>query len=183
MDEGDQKKVLIVYLSRTGNTEAIGEIIHEEAGGTLVELKLKKPYPEDYDEIVAQVDQENETGYLPPLKTKIENIQDYNTLFIGFPTWEMQLPPQVKSFLNECNLGNKTVIPFNTHGGYGLGRSIQQVEELCPDSNIFESFSIKGGLERDGIYLLIKGERREEAHAKVVEWLQRIRLLKSTESK
>lgn len=58
--------VLIVYLSRTGNTEAIAEMIHNEVGGTMVELELETPYPEDYDAIVAQVDRENETGYLPP---------------------------------------------------------------------------------------------------------------------
>lgn len=176
LDEVDKKKVLIVYLSRTGNTEAIAEIIHEEVGGDLIDLKLEIPYPEDYDKIVAQVDRENETGYLPPLKTEIENIQKYNIVFIGFPTWDMQLPPPMKSFLNEYDLSGKTVIPFNTNGGYGVGSSFRQVENLCPDSNIPEGFSIKGGLERDGIYLAIKGERREEARAEVTRWLRNIEI-------
>jgi hypothetical protein len=89
----------------------------------------------------------------------------------------MQLPPPMKSFLTECDLSGKTVIPFNTNGGYGLGSSIQQVENLCPDSNILEAFSTKGGLERDGIYLAIKGERREEAKAEVISWLKGIGML------
>jgi flavorubredoxin len=135
---------------------------------------LETPYPEDYDAIVAQVARENETGTLPPLKTEIENIGDYNTVFVGFPTWGMRLPPPMKSFLNEYDLSGKTVIPFNTNGGYGLGSSIRQIEELCPDSKILESFSVRGGLERDGIYLDIKGDRREEVRAEAVEWLRNI---------
>ena len=172
--ESDSEDILIVYLSRTGNTEVVAEIIRDEVGGDMVELELETPYPEDYDAIVAQVARENEMGTLPPLKTEIENMQDYETVFIGFPTWGMQLPPPMKSFLNEYDLSGKTVIPFNTNGGYGLGSSIRQVEELCPDSKIPESFSVRGGLERDGIYLDIKGDRREEVRAEAVEWLRNI---------
>jgi len=168
------EELLVIYLSRTGNTEAVAEIIRDEVGGDRVELELKTPYPKDYDAIVAQVDRENERGYLPALKTQIENIQNYETVFIGFPTWDMQLPPPMKSFLNEYDLSGKTLIPFNTNGGYGLGSSIRKIEELCPDSTILESFSVRGGLERDGIYLDIKGERREEIRAQVIEWLWNI---------
>jgi len=168
------EELLIIYLSRTGNTEAVAEIIRDEVGGDRVELELKTPYPKDYDAIVAQVDRENERGYLPAFKTQIENIQNYETVFIGFPTWDMQLPPPMKSFLNEYDLSGKTLIPFNTNGGYGLGSSIRKIEELCPDSTILESFSVRGGLERDGIYLDIKGERREEIRAQVIEWLWNI---------
>lgn len=167
--------ILIVYLSRTGNTEAVAEIIRKEVGGTLVELELETPYPTDYDAIVAKVDRENETGYLPPLKTNFKDIEDYDTVFIGFPTWDMQLPPPMKSFLTEYDLSGKTLIPFNTNGGYGLGSSIQQIEELCPKCNILEAFSTRGGLERDGIYLAIKGERRKEVHTAVMDWLQDIK--------
>ncbi|SMO69077.1 flavodoxin [Fodinibius sediminis] len=174
LPEVDQEKMLIVYLSRTGNTRAIAEIIHQKVGGNMIELKLRKPYPENYDAIVAQVDRENEKGYLPPLETDIDNIQAYNTILIGFPTWDMQLPPPMKSFLSKYDLSGKTVIPFNTNGGYGLGSSIQQINSLCPDSNVLEAFSLKGGLEKEGIHLAIKGERRKEAKAEVVSWLREI---------
>jgi flavodoxin len=172
--ESDSEDILIVYLSRTGNTEAVAEMIRDEVGGDLVELELETPYPENYDEIVSQVARENETEYLPPLNTEIENIGDYYTIFVGFPTWDMQLPPPMKSFLNEYDLSGKTLIPFNTNGGYGLGSSIRQIEELCLDSTILESFSVRGGLERDGIYLDITGDRREEVRSKAMEWLRNI---------
>ncbi|MCJ8165115.1 flavodoxin [Pontibacter sp. E15-1] len=171
------ENILIVYLSRTNNTKAIAEIIQEQVGGTLVALELETPYPEDYKAIVAQVHSENETGYLPPLKTKIGNIQDYDTVFLGFPTWDMQLPPPMKSFLHAYDLSGKTVIPFNTNGGYGIGSSFETVNDLCPDANILKGFSMKGGLERDGILLAIKGDKRAEARTEVIEWLQSIQVL------
>lgn len=178
----DGDGVLIVYLSRTGNTEAVAEIIHRQLGGDLVALELETPYPEDYDAIVAQVDAENETGYLPPLKTEIENPGDYDTVFLGFPTWDMALPPPMKSFLHGNDLGGKAVIPFNTNGGYGIGSSFRTVEELASDARILEGFSVKGGLERDGIHLAIEGDRRKEVAAKVIEWLRKIQMLSSRDA-
>nr|WKN35624.1 flavodoxin [Tunicatimonas sp. TK19036] len=173
----DPDKVLIVYLSRTNNTQAVAEMIHEKVGGTLVALELETPYPENYQAIVAQVAEENESGYLPPLKTKIDNIQQYDVVFVGFPTWGMQLPPPMKSFLHQYDFSGKTVIPFNTNAGYGVGSSFETVKELCPDAHILEGFSIKGGIERDGILFVMEGDRAEEAEAKVEEWLQEIEML------
>ena len=167
-------KVLIVYLSRTNNTKAIAEIIHQNVGGTLVALELEKPYPENYQATVQQVVNENETGYLPPLKTKIDSIQNYDVIFVGFPTWGMKLPPPMKSFLHQYELKGKTVIPFNTNAGYGVGSSFETVKELCPDSKVLEGFEIKGGIERDGKYLVIKDEKRKEAETLVMQWLQKI---------
>jgi len=88
------KNILIVYLSRTNNTKTIAEIIHNNVGGTLVALELEKPYAENYQATVQQVVKENETGYLPPLKTKIDSIEKYDVVFVGFPTWDMQMPRQ-----------------------------------------------------------------------------------------
>lgn len=176
----DSGKVLIVYLSRTNNTKAIAEIIHENVGGTLVALELEKPYPENYPATVQQVAKENETGYLPPLKTKIDRIEKYNLVFVGFPTWGMQLPPPMKSFLNQYDLSGKTIIPFNTNGGYGIGSSFQTVKELCPNSKVVEGFTIRGGSERDGRYLVLKDEKRKEAERAVKSWLQKLQLIKET---
>ena len=97
----NSEKMLIVYLSRTNNTKAIAEIIHQNVGGSLVALELETPYPENYKETVGQVSRENETGFLPPLRTKIEDIEKYDFVFVGFPTWGMQLPPPMKSFLRQ----------------------------------------------------------------------------------
>lgn len=168
------KNVLIVYLTRTKNTKAIAQIIHKNVGGKLVELELQTPYPEDYRAIVAQVADENDTGFLPPLKTKIDNIAQYDVIFIGFPTWGMQLPPPMKSFLKQYNLSGKTIVPFNTNAGYGIGSSFETVKQLCPDSKILEGFSTKGGIERDGILFVMEGEKEKQAQSEVQKWLKRL---------
>src|SRR5687767_1445605 len=173
----DEKKILIVYLSRTNNTKAIAEFIRQKVGGTMVALELETPYPADYNATVQQVVRENETGYLPPLKTKIDRIEQYDFVFLGFPTWGMQLPPPVKSFLRQHSLKGKTVIPFNTNAGYGEGSSFQTVRELCPQSTVLEGFVTRGGLERDGQNLVIKGARAEEAKKEVESWLRKIKML------
>lgn len=174
--EKTSDKILIVYLSRTKNTKAIAEMIQEQVGGDLVELELVNPYPENYQAIVAQVARENETGFLPSLKTKIDDIAQYDIVFVGFPTWGMQLPPPMKSFLNEYDLSGKTVIPFNTNAGYGVGSSFDKVKELCPNSIILKGFSIKGGIERDGILFVIEGEKEKQAQEEVKKWLMKIGL-------
>jgi len=170
-------KVLIVYLSRTNNTKAIAEIIHKHVGGTMVALELEKPYPDNYQATVQQVVVENETGYLPPIKTKVDSIEKYDVVFVGFPTWGMRLPPPMKSFLNQYNLSGKTVIPFNTNAGYGLGSSFQTVRELCKNSKILEGFSIQGGIERDGKLLVIKEQKAVDAETEVKRWLKKIKVI------
>ena len=172
-----EKKVLIVYLSRTGNTKAIAEFIHEKVGGTIVALELERPYPADYRAIVEQVARQNETGYLPPPKTKIDRIEQYDAVFLGFPTWGMQLPPPMKSFLRQHSLNGKTVIPFNTNGGYGIGSTFQTVRELCPQCTVLEGFSTRGGIERDSVDLAIHGPRAAEVEQEVESWLRRIGML------
>lgn len=172
------KNILIVYVSRTKNTKTIADIIHQNIGGTLVELELQTPYPEDYKAIVDQVAKENETNFLPPLKTNIDNIDKYDVIFLGFPTWGMQLPPPMKSFLSQNNFKGKTVVPFNTNAGYGIGNSFETVKKLSPGNRILEGFTIKGGVERDGILFVMEGKKKVEAEKKVKEWLSRIGMSK-----
>lgn len=170
--------ILIVYLTRTKNTKTVAQIIHKQTGGKLVELELQNPYPENYKAIVDQVARENETGFLPPLKTKIDSIEKYDTVFIGFPTWGMQLPPPMKSFLSQNNLKGKTIIPFNTNAGYGIGSSFDKIKELCTECKILEGFSIKGGIERDGILFVMEGEKKIEAEKEIHLWLTKIGMVK-----
>lgn len=170
-------KVLIVYLSRTNNTKAIAEMIHKQVGGTLVALELENPYPKDYRQIVDQVANENATGFLPPLKTKIANMENYEVVFLGFPTWGMQLPPPIKSFLKQYDLSGKTIVPFNTNAGYGIGSSFETVKALAPDSKVLEGFTIKGGVERDGILFVMEGEKEKQAQEEVMKWLSRNKFL------
>lgn len=172
------KKILIVYLSRTGNTKAVAEMIQEKVGGKLIALELQHPYPENYQEIVQQVQRENESGYLPPIKTAIDRMDSYDVVFVGFPTWGMRVPPPIKSFLTQYDLSEKMVIPFNTNAGYGLGSSLETLGELCPNSEIKEVFSVRGGIERDGILFVMEGEKALQVKDELTDWLQKIGILK-----
>jgi flavodoxin len=177
-----EKKILIVYLSRTNNTKAVADIIHEKVGGKLVALELQTPYPANYHATVQQVVRENETGYLPPLKTVIDGPDQYDVVYVGFPTWDMKLPPPMKSFLHQYVFRGKTIIPFNTNGGYGPGSTFQTVRELCPQSTVLQGFSTRGGLERDGQLLAIKDARAEEVGTELENWLRTIGMLKESVS-
>lgn len=170
-------KILIVYLSRTKNTKAVAEMIQKNVGGRLVAIELEKPYPDNYQATVAQVASENQSGYLPPLKTKIDSIGQYDVVFVGFPTWGMQLPPPMKSFLKQYDLSGKTIIPFNTNGGYGIGSTFETVRQLCPNSKILEGYSTRGGLERDGQLLMIKDEKARQTEDEIKQWLEKLKII------
>jgi flavodoxin len=166
-----------VYLSRTNNTKAVAQMIQSHTGGKLVKLELEKPYPENYKAIVDQVAAENASGLLPPLKTKIDSIEKYDVVFVGFPTWGMQLPPPMKSFLKQYDLRGKTIVPFNTNAGYGVGSSFEAVKALCPNSQVLEGFSTKGGIERDGVLYVMEGEKQKAVEIEVKGWLKKLDLI------
>lgn len=170
----DNPKALIVYLSRTKNTEALAKMVQEKVGGDLVALELQTPYPENYQAIVRQVDQENQDGYLPLLKTRIETFGQYDAIFVGFPTWDMQLPPPIKSFLNqyEADLNGKMIVPFNNNSGYGMGQSLAQFNQYCRGCQIMQSIELRGGIERDGILFVMEGQRANQAKNTIAQWLQ-----------
>lgn len=174
-NEGNmQPKALIVYLSRTQNTQVVADIIHDYVGGDVVAIELENPYPSDYSTMVEQVSKENNIGYLPLLKTKINNIEDYSVIFLGFPTWGMQMPPPIKSFLNESNLKQKVVVPFNTNAGYGVGSGFTELKQRCIGCTILDGIVIEGGKERDGIFLVIKDQVKSETEIKIQQWLQQL---------
>ena len=170
----DNPKALIVYLSRTKNTEALAKMVQEKVGGDLVALELQTPYPENYQAIVRQVDQENQDGYLPLLKTRIETFGQYDAIFVGFPTWDMQLPPPIKSFLNqyEADLNGKMIVPFNNNSGYGMGQSLAQFNQYCRGCQIMQSIELRGGIERDGILFVMEDQRANQAKNTIAQWLQ-----------
>ncbi|WP_316737513.1 flavodoxin [Pedobacter aquatilis] len=177
-DKVDSDKILIVYLSRTNNTKALAEIIRKQTGGAILALELEKPYPTDYRQTVEQVARENDAGFLPPLKTKVKDIDKYEVIFVGFPTWGMQLPPPIKSFLKTNNLQNKIIIPFNTNGGYGVGSSFDTLKSLCENSKVLKGFTVKGGIERDGVLFVMENEKKILVEKDVVKWLKEIEILK-----
>lgn len=165
-----QAETLIVYLSRTHNTQAAAELVQKEIGGDLLALETANPYPQDYQKMVAQVRREQETNARPALKTRIDTAK-YDRIVIGFPTWAMQLPPPVKTFLATHNLQGKTVLPLNTNAGYGAGSSFDELKALCAGCKVKQGLSLEGGKERDGVLFVMQGAKRQAAARKITQWL------------
>ncbi|MGO4622858.1 flavodoxin [Ensifer sp. 2YAB10] len=141
-------KTLVAYFSRTGNTALIARQIRRARSAALIEITAAVPYPEDYEETVAQASQETKSGYLPPLAKSAANIAQHETVYLGFPIWSMTAPPAVRSFLSAHDLSGKVLVPFITHGGYGLGNSIEILHSLAPGSDLKAPFSMEADQER-----------------------------------
>lgn len=167
-------KTLIVYYSRTGNTKAVAELIQEKVGGDLVQIETKEKRPTDYRKEVEQNAQEQEREILPELKTTIPDFAKYERIFIGTPTWNMALPQAVVSFLDSYNFNGKTIIPFNTHGGYGAGSTFSQISANTKGANVLEGYTVKGGEETNGRRLVIKDKNRKKVSKEIDNWLETI---------
>jgi flavodoxin len=139
------KKILTVYFSHSGNTREITNQIHKLAGGDIFELQTVQTYPANYNAVVKQARKEQDTNYRPQLKSKIKNIESYDIIFVGYPNWWGTMPMALFTFLSEYNFPGKTVIPFCTHEGSGLGNSVSDLKKLCPKSKILDGLAIRGG--------------------------------------
>lgn len=140
----EKKKCLIAYFSHSGNTKIIAEMIAKETGGDLFEIKPVKDYPNDYQTVVDQAKIEVNSNYHPELKEYCKNIKDYDVVFIGSPNWWGTMAPPVATFLSKTNLSEKTIVPFITHEGSGLGRCVSDIKTLCPGLNILSGLAVRG---------------------------------------
>jgi flavodoxin len=140
------KKVsaLCAYFSHSGNTREIAHLIHEYVGGDVFEIVSADPYPGDYNEVVEQAQKELKQDYRPVLKTKVENMDLYDVIFVGYPNWWGTIPMPVTTFLSEYDFSGKTIVPFCTHEGSALGRSVADIKGLCPQSTILEGLPVRG---------------------------------------
>ena len=135
---------LILYFSMSGNTETVANYIHEEIGGDIVKLETVQTYPEDYDELVDYAREEQRDNTRPELETTIENIEQYDTIFLGYPNWWGDMPMPIYSFLDQYDLSNKTIAPFITHGGSGLSGTSANIANEELDAVVTEGLAING---------------------------------------
>lgn len=132
----ENNKVLVVYFSYTGNTKFIANKINEVVGGDIVEIETLKPYDKDLNYVFEQSKEEISNYFKPEIVNNIKNIEKYDTIYLGSPTWWYTIAPPVATFLYKNNLEGKKIIPFLTNGGYGLGHSIEDIKSLCEKSVI-----------------------------------------------
>ena len=157
----DDANILVLYFSMSGNTEAVANIIHDEVGGDIIRLETVQTYPEDYDELVDYAQEEQQDNARPELSTTIENIDQYDTIFLGYPNWWGDMPMPIYTFLDNYDLSGKTIAPFITHGGSGLSGTPENIQEEEPDATVTEG-------------LAINGDDAENSQSEVRDWLSSI---------
>jgi flavodoxin len=136
-------------MSRSGNTRVIAGQVQRFHGADVFEILPAQSYPDDYLQTVNQAAEETDRGFEPPLRQTIGNIAPYDLIFLGFPIWGMTAPPLIRSFLSNHNLSGKTIAPFITHGGYGIGQALQVIAAYAPEARIEEPFVMQRDQERD----------------------------------
>ena len=140
-EQPETPRILVAYLSRAGENYNVGEtrvgsasaayagyiekgntavmaaLIAELTGGDLFEIIPVTPYPEDYASMLRVAQEEIDANARPELASVVENMADYDVIFIGYPIWHGRMPQAIYSFIENYDLTGKTVIPFNTHEG------------------------------------------------------------------
>lgn len=168
------KKCLVAYFSRRGknyvsgsivnlamgNTQVVAERLQELTDGDLFEIDTIKKYPLEYQAATQVAQDELYTGARPELTEKLANIGQYEVVFLGYPNWWGTMPMAVWTFLESYDFSGKTILPFCTHEGSGLGRSESDVKKLCPAA------IVKRGLA-------IRGSQVRSAEKSVVDWLDK----------
>lgn len=133
---------LIVYYSYSGNTEKVAKRIQEKTGLKMFRLEPLNSYNGTYEEVVSQGQQEVESDFRPLLKTDLREIEGFKNIILCSPIWWYTLAPAVKSFLGGINAEDKTIIPFITNGGYGVGHSLEDLKEICPKAKILSCLEV-----------------------------------------
>lgn len=179
-------KILIAYFSRWGNTnysadvdatigasiivdkgthrgttEVVARYIQTAVGGDLHLIETSTPYPTEFDDVRDQNHAEQAAGTLPTLKNRIESVEQYDVIFIGYPNWALDVPQAILSFLSSYDLSEKTVVPFCTHDGYGAGSTYRSVQNAASGANVLEGIAIEAS-------------EVPSAESQVQGWLERI---------
>lgn len=157
----DANKELVVYFSWSGNTEKVAKEIQKQTDADIVEIQPLEPYSDDYDAVVDLAQQEQSAGARPEIANQIDNISDYDVIYVGFPNWWGDMPMILYTFFDTYDLSDKTISPFCTSGGSGLSNTVNEIKDLEPNA-----------LVTDGLHI---GESSvSNSDAAVKEWLNSI---------
>ena len=130
--------VVVQNGEAVGNMQFMAEAIQQAVGGDLFRIETEEEYPLDHDPLVDQAADEQSENARPALSTHIENLENYDTIFVGYPNWWGDMPQPMYSFFEEYDFAGKTIIPFNSHGGSGFSDTISTIEDMQPDAVVVE---------------------------------------------
>lgn len=158
---GGAKKTLVAYFSWSGNTRKLAQQVQELTGGDLFEIATAKAYPEEYRACTEYAKKEKEADARPALKGKVQEMDSYDVVFVGFPNWWGTTPMPILTFLEGYDLTGKTVIPFCTHGGGGEQDCFGNFARHAGKATVKKGFACPGGM--------VDGARTD-----VEQWLKEI---------
>ncbi len=119
-------------------------MIHKKVGGDIARIETVDKYPDKYNDLTEYAKDEKNRNARPKIKTRIDNPDQYGVIFLGYPNWWSSMPMPVFTFIEENRLDGKTIAPFNTHGGGGLGDSVDDLKKAAPRSKILKPLSVNG---------------------------------------
>lgn len=168
-------KILIAYFSRAGenynvgvvdkgNTQIVAEMIAKKTDGTLFRIETAEDYPESYSRCEDVAKKEQSDNARPKLKADVENFDEYDTVYIGYPIWWGDMPMAVYSFIESHDFSGKKILPFCTNEGSGLANTVESIKKECPKAEVLQGLSIRGQTAQ-------KSEK--DAEEAVDKWLEK----------
>lgn len=176
-------KSLVVYFSvpddkdnsyvevngeRLGNTQYMANVIQKNTNADIFRITPKTPYPTNHDALLEAAQEEIRNNARPEIDGTIKNFDSYDVVFVGYPTWNSDMPYIMYTFFETYDFSGKTIVPFNTHGGSGFSGTRETIAKLEPNASMLEGKSIS----RDSI---------EGAEQEIIDWLDGIGMLKSAD--
>ena len=154
--EGEVDAVASPSVTAPGNVAQLATWVQEETGGDLFSIRVIEPYSSDWDECLDRANNERSQNVRPELAESVENIADYDVVFLGYPNWWYGAPMAVLSFIEENDLSGKQVFLFCSHGTGGLAGSVEDIEEVLPEGvnlsdNIFDVYEEDAPLAQNDI--------------------------------
>lgn len=166
MTTDEDNSVVVIDGQVLGNTQYVAQLIAENTGADIFRIEPKTPYPTDHSTLVDLADKEQDENARPELMVSIENLDQYDVIFLGYPNWWGDMPMILYTFLESHDLSGKTIIPFNTHGGSGFSNTINTIARLQPNAAVNE----------DGF--TVSRNNVEDCADDVAAWLENQNLLK-----
>ena len=136
IDANSGASIVVKNKDVLGNMQYMAMTIQEAIGGELFRIETKKKYPLEHETLVNQAKEEQHEEVRPELATHIENVEQYDIIFLGYPNWWGDMPQPLYTFLEEYDFSGKTIIPFNSHGGSGFSNTIEEIKKLQPNATV-----------------------------------------------
>lgn len=166
MTQEEENSSIVVDGKVLGNTQYVAQLITEKTGSDIYRIEAKEDYPLDHTTLVNQAKEEQNNDERPEIKGKIDNFDEYDTIFLGYPIWWSDMPQILYTFLESYNFNEKTVIPFSTHGGSGLAGTISTIKDKLSNSKVEENA------------FTMSRNNMEDAPEEVESWLKELNIIK-----